>query len=91
MKAVVAAFLYGNNDLSRTMLNTSGLLYLNARAISAVETFFRCREIGHYVLIFAWSLRLWLWRRRMRFSYFASGGKRVSLNWNPAETFDEPP
>src|SRR5271154_1820777 len=47
------------------MLNTSGLLYLSARAVSAagnllaVAVFSRLAgpsEYGHYVLIFAWSL-----------------------------------
>ena len=47
------------------MLNSSGLLYLSARAVSAagnllaVAIFSRLAgpaEYGHYVLIFAWSL-----------------------------------
>ena len=62
------------------MLNTSGLLYLSARAISAagnllaVAIFSRLAgpaEYGHYVLIFAWSLIVYGFGAQwMRFAYF---------------------
>ena len=62
------------------MLNTSGLLYLIARAISAagnllaVAIFSRLAgpaEYGHYVLIFAWSLIVYGFGAQwMRFAYF---------------------
>ena len=62
------------------MLNTSGLLYLSARAVSAagnllaVAIFSRLAgpaEYGHYVLIFAWSLIVYGFGAQwMRFAYF---------------------
>ncbi len=62
------------------MLNTSGLLYLSARALSAagnllaVAIFSRLAgpaEYGHYVLIFAWSLIVYGFGAQwMRFAYF---------------------
>ena len=62
------------------MLNTSGLLYLSARAISAagnllaVAIFSRMAgpaEYGHYLLIFAWSLIVYGFGAQwMRFAYF---------------------
>ena len=62
------------------MLNTSGLLYLSARAVSAagnllaVAIFSRMAgpaEYGHYVLIFAWSLIVYGFGAQwMRFAYF---------------------
>lgn len=62
------------------MLNTSGLLYLSARALSAagnllaVAIFSRMAgpaEYGHYVLIFAWSLIVYGFGAQwMRFAYF---------------------
>jgi O-antigen/teichoic acid export membrane protein len=62
------------------MLNTSGLLYLIARAVSAagnllaVAVFSRLAgpaEYGHYVLIFAWSLIVYGFGTQwMRFAYF---------------------
>ena len=62
------------------MLNSSGLLYLIARAISAagnllaVAIFSRLAgpaEYGHYVLIFAWSLIVYGFGAQwMRFAYF---------------------
>jgi O-antigen/teichoic acid export membrane protein len=62
------------------MLNTPGLLYLSARAISAagnllaVAIFSRLAgpaEYGHYVLIFAWSLIVYGFGAQwMRFAYF---------------------
>lgn len=62
------------------MLNTSGLLYLCARALSAagnllaVAIFSRLAgptEYGHYVLIFAWSLIVYGFGAQwMRFAYF---------------------
>jgi len=62
------------------MLNTSGLLYLIARAVSAagnllaVAIFSRLAgpaEYGHYVLIFAWSLIVYGFGAQwMRFAYF---------------------
>lgn len=62
------------------MLNTSGLLYLTARALSAagnllaVAVFSRMAgpaEYGHYVLIFAWSLIVYGFGAQwMRFAYF---------------------
>ncbi|HEX3504310.1 MAG TPA: polysaccharide biosynthesis C-terminal domain-containing protein [Xanthobacteraceae bacterium] len=62
------------------MLNTSGLLYLSARAISAagnllaVVIFSRMAgpaEYGHYVFIFAWSLIVYGFGAQwMRFAYF---------------------
>jgi O-antigen/teichoic acid export membrane protein len=62
------------------MLNTSGLLYLSARAASAagnllaVAIFSRmagAAEYGHYVLIFAWSLIVYGFGAQwMRFAYF---------------------
>lgn len=62
------------------MLNTSGLLYLSARATSAagnllaVAIFSRmagAAEYGHYVLIFAWSLIVYGFGAQwMRFAYF---------------------
>ncbi len=62
------------------MLNTSGLLYLSARAMSAagnllaVAIFSRMAgpsEYGHYVLIFAWSLIVYGFGAQwMRFAYF---------------------
>ena len=68
------------DDLSRGMLNTSGMLYLSARAISAagnllaVAIFSRLAgpaEYGHYVLIFAWSLIVYGFGAQwMRFAYF---------------------
>jgi O-antigen/teichoic acid export membrane protein len=80
MKALVPAFIHINNDLSRGMLNGSGLLYLSARAVSAagnllaVAIFSRMAgpaEYGHYVLIFAWSLIVYGFGAQwMRFAYF---------------------
>src|SRR5579863_4762923 len=80
MKPVVAALLRANNCLSRGMLNTSGLLYLTARAVSAagnllaVAIFSRMAgpaEYGHYVFIFAWSLIVYGFGAQwMRFAYF---------------------
>jgi O-antigen/teichoic acid export membrane protein len=65
---------------SGRMLNTSGLLYLSARALSAagnllaVAIFSRIAgpaEYGHYVLIFAWSLIVYGFGAQwMRFAYF---------------------
>jgi O-antigen/teichoic acid export membrane protein len=62
------------------MLNTSGLLYLSARAMSAagnllaVALFSRMAgpaEYGHYVFIFAWSLIVYGFGAQwMRFAYF---------------------
>jgi O-antigen/teichoic acid export membrane protein len=62
------------------MLNTSGLLYLCARALSAagnllaVAIFSRMAgpaEYGHYILIFAWSLIVYGFGAQwMRFAYF---------------------
>ena len=62
------------------MLNTSGLLYLSARTLSAagnllaVAIFSRMAgpaEYGHYVLIFAWSLIVYGFGAQwMRFAYF---------------------
>ncbi len=62
------------------MLNTSGLLYLSARAMSAagnllaVAIFSRMAgpaEYGHYVFIFAWSLIVYGFGAQwMRFAYF---------------------
>ncbi len=62
------------------MLNTSGLLYLSARALSAagnllaVAIFSRMAgpaEYGHYVLIFAWSLIVYGFGAQwMRYAYF---------------------
>jgi O-antigen/teichoic acid export membrane protein len=62
------------------MLNTSGLLYLSARAMSAagnllaVVIFSRMAgpaEYGHYVFIFAWSLIVYGFGAQwMRFAYF---------------------
>ena len=62
------------------MLNTSGLLYLGARALSAagnllaVAIFSRLAgpaEYGHYILIFAWSLIVYGFGAQwMRFAYF---------------------
>jgi O-antigen/teichoic acid export membrane protein len=62
------------------MLNTSGLLYLSARVLSAagnllaVAIFSRlagATEYGHYVLIFAWSLIVYGFGAQwMRFAYF---------------------
>jgi O-antigen/teichoic acid export membrane protein len=62
------------------MLNTSGLLYLSARAVSAagnllaVAIFSRLAgpaEYGHYLLIFAWSLIVYGFGAQwMRFAYF---------------------
>src|SRR3984885_10594250 len=62
------------------MLNTPGLLYLNARAISAagnllaVVIFSRMAgpaEYGHYVFIFAWSLIVYGFGAQwIRFAYF---------------------
>src|SRR3984885_887993 len=62
------------------MLNTSGLLYLSARALAAagnllaVAIFSRMAgptEYGHYVLIFAWSLIVYGFGAQwMRFAYF---------------------
>ena len=62
------------------MLNTSGLLYLSARIISAagnllaVAVFSRLAgpaEYGHYVFIFAWSLIVYGFGAQwMRFAYF---------------------
>jgi O-antigen/teichoic acid export membrane protein len=62
------------------MLNTSGLLYLSARATSAagnllaVAVFSRMAgpaEYGHYVFIFAWSLIVYGFGAQwMRFAYF---------------------
>jgi O-antigen/teichoic acid export membrane protein len=62
------------------MLNTSGLLYLSSRAVSAagnllaVAIFSRmagAAEYGHYVLIFAWSLIVYGFGAQwMRFAYF---------------------
>jgi O-antigen/teichoic acid export membrane protein len=80
VKGFVAAFIHINNDLSRGMLNTSGLLYLSARAVSAagnllaVAVFSRLAgpaEYGHYVLIFAWSLIVYGFGAQwMRFAFF---------------------
>ncbi len=62
------------------MLNTSGLPYLSARAISAAGNLFAVavfsrlagpEEYGHYVLIFAWSLIVYGFGAQwMRFAYF---------------------
>jgi O-antigen/teichoic acid export membrane protein len=62
------------------MLNTSGLLYLSARALSAAGNLFAVAifsrmagpaEYGHYVLIFAWSLIVYGFGAQwMRFAYF---------------------
>jgi O-antigen/teichoic acid export membrane protein len=62
------------------MLNTSGLLYLSARAISAVGNLLAVAifsrmagpaEYGHYVFIFAWSLIVYGFGAQwMRFAYF---------------------
>jgi O-antigen/teichoic acid export membrane protein len=62
------------------MLNTSGLLYLSARTLSAagnllaVAIFSRLAgpaEYGHYVLIFAWSLIVYGFSAQwMRYAYF---------------------
>jgi O-antigen/teichoic acid export membrane protein len=62
------------------MLNTSGLLYLSARAVSAagnllaVAIFSRLAgpaEYGHYVFIFAWSLIVYGFGAQwIRFAYF---------------------
>jgi hypothetical protein len=62
------------------MLNTSGLLYLSARAISAAGNLFAVAifsrlagpaEYGHYVLIFAWSLIVYGFGAQwMGFAYF---------------------
>jgi O-antigen/teichoic acid export membrane protein len=62
------------------MLNTPGLLYLSARAISAVGNLIAVAifsrlagpdEYGHYVLIFAWSLIVYGFGAQwMRFAYF---------------------
>jgi O-antigen/teichoic acid export membrane protein len=62
------------------MLNTSGLLYLSARAMSAagnllaVAIFSRMAgpaEYGHYVFVFAWSLIVYGFGAQwMRFAYF---------------------
>jgi O-antigen/teichoic acid export membrane protein len=62
------------------MLNTSGLLYLSARVVSAagnllaVAIFSRLAgptEYGHYVLIFAWSLIVYGFGAQwMRFAFF---------------------
>jgi O-antigen/teichoic acid export membrane protein len=62
------------------MLNSSGLLYLSARAISAAGNFLAVAifsrlagpdEYGHYVLIFAWSLIVYGFGAQwMRFAYF---------------------
>jgi exopolysaccharide biosynthesis WecB/TagA/CpsF family protein len=62
------------------MLNTSGLLYLGSRAVSAagnllaVAIFTRLAgpaEYGHYVLIFAWSMIVYGFAAQwMRFAYF---------------------
>src|SRR6202167_2703659 len=62
------------------MLNSSGLLYLSARAVSAagnllaVAIFSRLAglaEYGHYVLIYAWSLIVYGFGSQwMRFAYF---------------------
>jgi O-antigen/teichoic acid export membrane protein len=80
VKAFVPTFFHGNNDLSRVMLNTSGLLYLVARTVSAagnllaVAIFSRLAgpsEYGHYVLIFAWSLIVYGFGAQwMRYAYF---------------------
>jgi O-antigen/teichoic acid export membrane protein len=62
------------------MLNTSGLLYLSARAMSAVGNLLAVAifsrmagpaEYGHYVFIFAWSLIVYGFGAQwMRFAYF---------------------
>jgi len=62
------------------MLNTSGLLYLSARIVSAVGNFLAVvifsrmagpAEYGHYVLIFAWALIVYGFGAQwMRFAYF---------------------
>ena len=62
------------------MLNTSGLLYLSARIISAVGNFLAvvifsrmagAAEYGHYVLIFAWTMIVYGFGAQwMRFAYF---------------------
>jgi O-antigen/teichoic acid export membrane protein len=62
------------------MLNTSGLLYLSARIVSAVGNFLAVvifsrlagpAEYGHYVLIFAWSMIVYGFGAQwMRFAYF---------------------
>jgi O-antigen/teichoic acid export membrane protein len=62
------------------MLNTSGLLYLSARIISAAGNFLAVAlfsrlagpaEYGHYILIFAWSLIVYGFGAQwMRFAYF---------------------
>jgi O-antigen/teichoic acid export membrane protein len=62
------------------MLNTSGLLYLSARAVSAAGNLFAVAifsrmagpaEYGHYVFIFAWSLIVYGFGAQwIRFAYF---------------------
>src|ERR1700758_3069226 len=80
MKGLVPTIFRSNNDLSRAMLNASGLVYLCARTMSAagnllaVAIFSRLAgpaEYGHYVLIFAWSLIVYGFGAQwMRFAYF---------------------
>src|ERR1700758_5514673 len=80
MKGLVPTIFRSNNDLSRAMLNASGLVYLCARTMSAagnllaVAIFSRLAgpaEYGHYVLIFAWSLIAYGFGAQwMRFAYF---------------------
>ncbi|HEX3936741.1 MAG TPA: polysaccharide biosynthesis C-terminal domain-containing protein [Xanthobacteraceae bacterium] len=62
------------------MLNTSGLLYLSARIVSAVGNFLAVvifsrmagpAEYGHYILIFAWAMIVYGFGAQwMRFAYF---------------------
>jgi hypothetical protein len=62
------------------MLNTTGLLYLSARAVSAAGNLFAVAifsrmagpaEFGHYVFIFAWSLIVYGFGAQwIRFAYF---------------------
>ena len=62
------------------MLNTTGLLYLSARAVSAAGNLFAVAifsrmagpaEYGHYVFIFAWSLIVYGFGAQwIRFAYF---------------------
>jgi hypothetical protein len=61
------------------MLNASGLLYPSERNFRGGKVFRRRGRMGHYVMIFAKSLIAYRFGAQwMRFSYFASGGKRVA-------------
>src|SRR5271168_4247723 len=92
MKGLVPTFFHRNNDLSRAMLNTSGLVYLCARTMSAagnllaVAIFSRLAgpaEYGHYVLIFAWSLIAYGFGAQwMRFAYFGVYQSELSESTN---------